>query len=71
MMPRMSPARRLSMMEINRRSAFVTRMKNYFLMDAMGDGGRTNHEAQIMAAKKIENLVAEARQLEQEVVDVR
>ena len=71
MMPRMTPARRLSMMEINRRSAFVTRMKNFYLMDAMRIGTTSNAEAHAIAQNKVSEMVAEARDLEKEIVDVQ
>ena len=70
MMPRMSPARRLSMMELGRRPAFLTRMRNIFLIDAMRPGTTSNAEAHAIAQNRVSEMVATAREFEKEIADV-
>ena len=67
---RNSPAKRLSMMPRDRRPAFVQRLYLFNLADVMRSGTISNHEAQAVARNRVSELVAEARELEKENVDV-
>ena len=64
-----TPAERLSVMERSRRRAFVDRLYQIELMEAMRNGCVSNLEAQAVARNRVSEIVAKARELEKEFLD--